>query len=141
MTDFQRQAGVQGEAFEEAVVFLLLADGWEIVSRKTRYAQAEVDIVARHPDTKEEWWIECKGSYRGKVPGARRGDTTKKACGVAWYLSTLPNRRPYMLITSHLPVRGTQGDLMLNAALAAGIFAQVRATGFGDRVLDDEDDE
>lgn len=138
--DFQRQASIQGEAFEEAVITLLKCAGWDIKSRKTRMEGAEVDIIAVHPITTQEWWIECKGSWRGNTPGARRGDTTKKAVGVAWYLSTLPNPCPYMLITSHLPTPNTLGDRLLKAARASGIIAEVRDVGFG-IVVDEEDDE
>jgi hypothetical protein len=130
--DFQRLAGEQGRQFEEAVVFALQAAGWAIVAQRAKVAQAEIDIVAVSP-TGVEWWIECKGSYRGKTPGAKRGDTTKKAVAIAAYLAVVvPSelRRPYMLLTSHLPTPGTLSHLMLEAAKAQGWFAKVDTLGF-----------
>lgn len=122
--DFQRAASAQGRSFEDMVVSLLSISGWTIETRHHVVEGVEIDIVAADPNG-VRWWIECKGSWRGSVPGSRRGDTVKKAVGVAWYLSTLPDRCPYMLFTSHFPNVGTIGERMLLAAEAAGLFTQI----------------
>ncbi len=127
--DFQSQASKQGREFEQLVEFTLKAAGWTIDATKATAGGAEIDIVATDP-AGTQWWIECKGSHRGKVPGARRGDTAKKAVGVAAYLSTLPDRRPYRLITSHLPKEGTIAHRMLRAAEAQGWFTKIDVIGF-----------
>lgn len=119
-------ASIQGKDFEEAVVTFLRCEGWEIVDQHLYVGNAEIDIVAIDP-TGQTWWIECKGSWREKTPGLLRGDTVKKAVGVAFYLSTLEETCPYMLIASHLPRPGTLGDRMLKAAEAAGLFKKVFA--------------
>lgn len=128
-SDFQQSSSTQGREFEDAVVFLLKASGWRIIDQHFKAEGAEVDIVASDPRG-QEWWIECKGSHRGTVPGSKRGDTVKKAVGVAWYLSTLEDAKPYMLVTSHMPTVGTLGDRMLDAAKEAGLFADIRVIGF-----------
>lgn len=116
--DFQAASSEQGRQFEDLVVFMLKAQNWIVNDRHVFVAGAEIDIVATHPDG-TRWWIECKGSHRGKVPGCRRGDTVKKAVGVAAYLKTqtVVETRPYMLVTSHLPQPGTIADQMLRTAL------------------------
>ena len=130
MNDFQRQATEQGRSFEDLVAFMLRANGWTVTGTHVVVAGAEIDLVAIEPGTGVEWWIECKGSWRGKTPGSQRGDTVKKAVGVAAYLSTLPGRRPYRLITSHLPNDGTLSARMLQAALEHGWFAAIDTVGF-----------
>lgn len=128
-SDFQRSSTEQGSAFEQAVITVLRCSGWTIVGTHAVFGGAEVDIVADSP-TGTRWWIECKGSWMSKVRGSERGDTVKKAVGVAWYLSTLPERCPYMLITSHLPHDGTLGERMLHEAQARGLFSQISTLPF-----------
>ena len=139
--DFQRLASEQGREFEQVVAFGLRSAGWTIDAVRAVVAGAEIDLVATDP-AGAQWWIECKGSYRGKTPGAVRGDTTKKAVAVAAYLAVVvpeADRRPYKLITSHLPRPGTLGDRMLRAAREQGWFAAVETAG-GFVVYEDEED-
>lgn len=131
MTDLasaQAAASEQGRHFEQTSVTTLQIEGWKVIATHVIIAGVEVDIVADDPDGRR-WWIECKGSWRGRTPGSRRGDTVKKAVGVAWYLHQQPNRCPYMLITSHLPGIGGVPGLMLQAAIDAGLFDRVLTIG------------
>lgn len=125
---FQSLATEQGARFEDAVEFLLRAQGWEIIERHAQVEGVEIDIVAADP-AGTRWWIEAKGSWRGSVPGMRRGDTAKKAVAVAWYLSRLAQRCPYMLVTSHLPTPGTVSARLLDEAVEAGLFDDVLIVG------------
>lgn len=136
VADFQRRASKDGEEFERIVERLLQAEGWTIEERHARVAGVEVDFIATD-SLGERWWVECKGSWEGRTPGSKRGDTVKKAVGVAWYLSVLPDPLPYLLVTSHLPERGVP-HLMLAAARRAGLFREIRATGIGEPWGDDE---
>lgn len=137
MTDFQASATEQGKAFEAVVLNILLYEGWAIVDTHATVEGVEIDIVATDPSG-AEWWIECKGSHRGKTPGSKRGDTVKKAVGVAWFLSTLEDRRPYLLVTSHLPKPGTVAARLLDAAVKHGLFADVRPVGLMPHVAPDD---
>lgn len=139
--DFQRRASTAGRTFEDAVEALLVFHEWTIDERHAKAGGGvEIDYVATD-SAGVQWWIECKGSTRGKVPGSRRGDTVKKAVGVAWFLSTLPDRRPYMLITSHLPADDSVPGRLLNAAKSAGLFDRVLVLGFGEPAEDLPEDE
>ena len=72
------------------------------------------------------YWAEFKGSWQGKIPGLRRTDTVKKALANAFLVATAPDEYPPVIIlTSHLPVAGSSGDRMLEAAAAAGAVAGV----------------
>jgi len=108
LSNRQSAASRQGRRFEEIVEGLLLIDGWTINARNWRHPEieVEVDIVATNPEG-VEWWIECKGSWESPSRnGLERTDTLKKAIGSAALIRLLPDRRPYMVITSHLPVSG-----------------------------------
>lgn len=124
--NFQAVASEQGRDFERVVETLLKMSGWSIVDRHVIVAGVEVDIIAMDSNGKR-WWIECKGSWRGKTPGSKRGDTVKKAVGVAAYLKhqQLVPPCPYMLVTSHMPNANSVGDLMLTEAIRQGWFDYV----------------
>ncbi len=131
--NFQQQASQQGREFEDAVLFLLKAQGWIIIDVRTRPSpeHPEIDIVAEDPDG-ELWWIECKGSYRPPTPGLQRADTLKKAIGVADDLMILRAEMsaddtpiPYMLVTSHFPKPNTLPAHMLGRALEREVFTTV----------------
>ena len=121
----QATSSDQGRRFEELVVFNLQKEGWKILGRHEKFDGMEIDITAEDPDGKY-WLIECKGSYRGGIPGLRRADTVKKAVGVAWFLSCHPTRPSYMLITSHPPIAGSVGDQLCRRALEVGLFDELR---------------
>jgi Holliday junction resolvase-like predicted endonuclease len=123
---FQQASTRQGREFEDTACFYLKSEGWQIVERRYRIHGEEIDIVAIDPDG-DEWWIECKGSYEGRVPGGRRIDTVKKAVAVAWSLSHVMDRPYYMLFLSHYPYRGSYGDRMLQLALYDGLFTTIRS--------------
>lgn len=130
MTIQERMADAsrQGAAFEETVVLLLLVEGWAILERHWREptTDVEIDIVAKDP-VGETWWIECKGSWLAKNNGLERTDTLKKAIGSSAVLKHAPDRRPYMLVTSHLPRAGSAGETWLNLVDA---FDRIRLVGF-----------
>lgn len=136
--DFQRAARRQGWLFEQFVETGLLMEGWKLVAKNWRepLTGCEIDRVMLDPGG-VEWWIECKGSWEGReaAKGARRGDTVKKAIGVAWMLSRLNqrDRRPYMLVVSHKPTARVPRK-MLDAALEDGLFTAVRQVGLGDSI-------
>jgi hypothetical protein len=126
---FQSAASRQGADFELLTISALQFHGWTVDESHAVIEGVEIDIVATDP-TGRQWWIECKGSHRGAVPGARRGDTVKKAVAVAWYLHSVPDRRPYMLVVSHMPKPGSVGDRMLTKARSAGLFDHIQSLSF-----------
>lgn len=107
---FQSRSVRVGRAYEAQVVAGLEQLGWTIKERKWRepLADIEIDIVAIDPDGVETW-IECKGSLNGVRAGAKRTDSTKKFIADAALVFALydpEERRPYVLITSDLPISG-----------------------------------
>ena len=130
----QQSSSIQGRAFEDHVVRVLIAQGWTIIERNWRHHEAnvEIDIVAEHPDYGQVWF-ECKGSWK-ESHGLERNDSTKKAICDAWLLSLTSDRRPYWLVTSHFPKEGLSGDLWLRTAVAEGIFAKVKLVPWADEL-------
>lgn len=122
----QAAASRQGAAFEQAVMTMLQIEGWQIVARRWRHPEVdvEIDLVAIDPHG-QTWWIECKGSWESTRNGLERTDTVKKAIGSAAILILVDDRLPYMLITSHLPVIGSSGDKWMRRAVEC-YFDEVR---------------
>ena len=124
MSDFQAESTRQGETWEQAVTFVLQAQGWEVTDNNTRRAGIEIDIVAISPDGVEHW-IECKGSHRGKVPGMKRHDTVRKALFSGYHLlHALPERPPYVIVTSHVADTGVTAQ-WIDRALSSGAIDAV----------------
>jgi hypothetical protein len=69
-------------------------------------------------------WFEYKGSVRGHRPGLRRTDTLKKAIANGALLHALENGAPFVVLTSHLPERGS-GLAMLETARRLDYFTDV----------------
>jgi len=118
LSDRQASGVRQGAAFEVTVATLLKIEGWDVTATKWRHPEfdVEVDIVATHPVTGKEWWIECKGSWEGNRQGLKRTDTLKKALFNGAMLRLDPQRCPYMIIASHKPNLGSAGDTWLERA-------------------------
>lgn len=120
---FQAAAGSQGRSFENACVAQLTMAGWTVLAQHWRepFTLIEIDIVARDPDGRI-WWIECKGSWLSESGrnGCLRTDTVKKFLANAALLSMAEHREQYMLVTSHLPERGTTPRKWIDLAIDAG---------------------
>jgi hypothetical protein len=116
---FQRAAGRQGRQFADQCNEALAGLGFRLLGKRNlSRIGVELDQVGVTP-TGAELWFEFKGSFRGKRPGLRRTDTTKKAIANGALVRTMTNREPFIVLTSHLPERGA-ALAMLDVAMAAG---------------------
>jgi hypothetical protein len=119
VTEFQSSAGWQGRQFAQQCDFLLQSNRFTLHGRKViAELGVEIDQVATSPRG-NELWLEYKGSFQGARPGLMRTDTVKKAIANGALLRVLHDRRPYVLLTSHLPQRGSALS-MLRSALELG---------------------
>lgn len=124
MTDFQSAASAQGRQFAQQCDLLLTGYGFDLRGRRVLGdIGVEVDQVAMS-STGAEIWFEYKGSVQGSRPGLLRTDTLKKAVANGALLKAAGGAPPYIVLTSHLPARGS-GKAMLTIALRAGYFADV----------------
>lgn len=128
MTDekvvFQQQANILGKQFEWVVADFLVMSGWQIVDTNSKKHLWEIDIIALDPHG-DEIWIECKAGSENRYPGLERIDTVSKAVGKAWALSFIEDKRPYWLITTHLPKPGSHSQILIDLALDQNLFQYV----------------
>lgn len=115
--DFQKRASKVGEEFHQTAKFMLKANRWEILSEKWTHPEVgvSIDFIAVSPESGVTWYIDAKGSYDGVRPGCIRTDTLYKAIAVAVCLTQASDRKPVMLLTSHLPKSGSAGDKALDS--------------------------
>jgi hypothetical protein len=112
---FQSAASWQGRQFADQCDLVLRDRGFVVQGRRIfTELGVEIDRVATSKRG-AEIWFEYKGSVRGHRPGLRRTDTLKKAIANGALLFALPSRRPYVVLTSHLPETGS-GLAMLAVA-------------------------
>ena len=124
MTEFQASASRQGRQFADQCDELLRNYGFVLAGRLLLSdVGVEVDRVATSPRG-TELWLEYKGSIQGSRPGLLRTDTLKKAIANGALLQAVGPRRPYIVVTSHLPEAGA-GLAMLQVALRAGYLDDV----------------
>ncbi len=124
MTAFQAAAGIQGRQFAEQCDQLLRHYGFELHGHALLAdVGVEIDRVATSPSGNPVWF-EYKGSIQGNRPGLRRTDTLKKAIANGALLAAREDRRPYVVLTSHLPETGS-GAAMLATAIALRYLTDV----------------
>jgi site-specific DNA-methyltransferase (adenine-specific) len=105
--------GKSAQAIAEAAV----ADaGFEIVrtQQKVRGAGLAVPLVARDQGG-SEWYFEISGSFTATRGGLARSDVLWRTLGRVGVMAAR-GLRPVVLVTSHLPRAGTDGDRALRAA-------------------------
>ncbi len=125
MSLFQSASSLQGRQFAEQCDLLLRNSGFELARCRVVVAELGVEIdreaVSPHGRT---IWFEYKGSVQGPRPGLLRTDTLKKAIANGALLRSLPERPPFVVLSSHLPKAGS-GRAMLNTAVRLGYLDDV----------------
>ncbi len=127
MTDFQSRSTKIGAAYEQQVADWLTARGFTIVELHRRHESGvEFDIFATDPSGNDVG-VECKASddtVAESSRGMRRSDNRWKVLGYLYALRLWRqqgNVAPrYMLITSDMPVHGTDQRRILDLAEAIG---------------------
>jgi hypothetical protein len=121
---FQSAASWQGRQFAEQCDLILQEHRFTLKPGLV-FAELGVDIdrLATSPRGTTVWF-EYKGSVRGHRPGLRRTDTLKKAIANGALLRALEDRAPFVVLTSHLPERGS-GLAMLETAKRLGYLTDV----------------
>jgi hypothetical protein len=124
MTDFQASGGIQGRQFADQCDQLLRHYGFTLGGRLVLgEIGVEIDRAATSPAGREVWF-EYKGSVQGSRPGLIRTDTLKKAVANGALVAGIAERRPFVVLTSHLPEAGA-GLAMLDVARRLGYFTDV----------------
>ncbi|MDQ1511149.1 MAG: modification methylase [Actinomycetota bacterium] len=121
--NFQARATKEGKAAQALAEELLTKTGFEIVAKNSRLRGTGVTInfIAKDADD-VEWYFDVSGAFTSTRGGLLRTDTVWKTLGRAHVLRTKLNG-PLVFLTSHLPKKGSEGDLALrSAAEQSGFF-------------------
>lgn len=125
--DFQRRATIEGKAAQSLAEEVLREAGFEIVKRNARLrglgmtvnfvvldanADGDADVDRR------TWLVDVSGAFTSNRAGLRRTDTMWRALGRAHVLANSASygRTPLIILTSHLPAPGGDGERAMRAA-------------------------
>ncbi len=123
--DFQAQAVREGRAAQAIAERVLQEAGFTIVSRgaRLRGLGLSVDFVATDA-AGVRWYFDVSGAFTTTRGGLLRTDVVWRSLGRAHVLAN-KRRSPVVFLTSHLPRRGSEGDVALRAAGVAAFFDAV----------------
>jgi hypothetical protein len=123
--DFQARATREGKAAQAIAERVLEDAGFVIHGRNARQRGLglTVNLVAADSDG-VLWYFDVSGAFTTTRGGLLRTDTMWKCLGRAHVLA---NRgiKPVVFLTSHLPKRGSEGDVALRAAGPEAFFDAV----------------
>ncbi len=144
--DFQRRASKEGKKAQDIAKLRLEEAGFEIGRSPAKLrglgVQFNFEVISQVDGQK--WFVDVSGAFTTARPGLRRTDTLWKTLGRAYVLSTQPDHR-LLILTSHLPRPGSEGDKALRAVAGKGVFDalemfdsddQVRLTTYATEVVD-----
>jgi len=120
--DFQARASREGKAAQALAEELLIATGFTIVAKNQRVRGTGVVINFIATDAADvEWYFDVSGAFTSTRGGLLRTDTVWKSLGRAHVLARGGIDR-IVFLTSHLPRRGSEGDIALNTALGDVVY-------------------
>jgi len=114
--DFQARATREGKAAQAIAEQVLEDAGFTIVGRNARLRGLglTVNLLAVDGD-QVPWFFDISGAFTTTKGGLVRTDTVWKSLGRAHVLAN-KGKAPVVLLTSHLPRGGSEGDVALRAA-------------------------
>jgi len=119
---FQARATKEGKAAQALAEELLTKTGFEIKAKNSRLRGTGVTINFIATDRDDvTWYFDVSGAFTSTRGGLLRTDTVWKTLGRAHVLRGKLNG-PLVFLTSHLPKKGSEGDIALRAAAEQGGF-------------------
>lgn len=126
--DFQARASKEGKAAQQLAEEILGEAGFRVTAKNARLRGlgVVVNLVALD-DSDQFWHFDVSGAFTTTRGGLLRTDTVWKSLGRAHVVALNRHRTdlsnvPYVLLTSHLPRPGSEGDVALRAAGSKAIF-------------------
>ena len=130
--NFQARATREGKAAKALAEQLLEQTGFRIHRRKYRVpgTGVTVDFEAFDDAGERRFWFDVSGAFSSSRGGLLRTDTLWKALGRASVVQGYSDRADVILLSSHLPKPGSEGDVALRATrrVEATIFDVVKMT-------------
>ena len=122
----QRRAAQEGKKAQDIALRLLEDSGFVLLQRDAKLRGAGVQYNFKVEDQcGGEWWIDVSGAFTTVRPGLLRIDTLWKTLGRASVLKALDAKARILILTSHLPRPGSEGDKALRAVGPFAIFDAV----------------
>jgi DNA modification methylase len=124
--DFQARASREGKAAQALAEELLTETGFTIVAKNQRVRGTGVVINFIATDAAEvEWYFDVSGAFTSTRGGLLRTDTVWKSLGRAQAL-VRAGKSPIVFLTSHLPRKGSEGDIALRSAFDDIVFDAIQ---------------
>ena len=121
--DFQRRATQEGKKAQDIAIDLLENCGFTLLQKDAKVPRAGVQYNFKVEDALgEEWWIDVSGAFTTVRPGLLRIDTIWKTLGRASVLKAHDSAARILVLTSHLPRSGSEGDKALKAVGPYTVF-------------------
>lgn len=115
--NFQRRATREGKAAQRLAEDVLEAAGFTIAQRNQRIPKTGVTVnYVAEDDLGNQWFFDVSGAFTTHRGGLLRTDTVWKALGKASALRGRAQASRFILLTSNLPKRPSEGDTALRAA-------------------------
>jgi DNA modification methylase len=120
--DFQSRATREGKAAQALAEDMLHKAGFDKIerNRRLRGTGVTVNFVASDRDG-TAWYFDVSGAFTTTRGGLLRTDTVWKSLGRAHVLAN-NGIAPVVFLTSHLPRKGSEGDVALRAAGTNAFF-------------------
>lgn len=119
--DFRSSASQEGRSATKLAEEVLLSAGFAVAERnhRVRKSGVTVDFVATD-GVGATWYFDVPGAFTSHRGGLLRADTVWKCLGRATALRGRAKGVPFVLLTTDLPRRPSEGDTALRAAGARG---------------------
>jgi len=123
--DFQRRSSFEGKGAQKLAESILGACGFKITGRdrKLRGLGIQINFIAEDRKGKP-WYFDVSGAFTSRRAGLIRTDTVYKCLGRASVMAANDYER-VVLLTTHLPKRGSAGDQALRATRGKTFFDAV----------------
>jgi hypothetical protein len=123
--DFQARASLEGKAVRDIAERVLETAGFTIVGRNHRFRGLGLDVAFIARDGQgTTWYFDVSGAFTTTRGGLGRTDAVWRCLGRAHVLAH-NGVAPVVVLTSHLPRRGSGGDAALRAAGLGTFFDAV----------------
>jgi site-specific DNA-methyltransferase (adenine-specific) len=130
--EFQRRAVMTGMATPKLADSVLAEVGFTVVGEKRKLRGLGVDVSLLVADAEgDPWLVDVTGSFTTVRGGLRRPELLWRVLGKAHVIATgRPSLgelsgAPFLVLTSHLPAPGSDGDQALRAASPTAVFDAV----------------
>jgi site-specific DNA-methyltransferase (adenine-specific) len=121
---FQARATKEGKKAQDLAKEVLLDAGFEIIDEKVKVKGTGLQLNFEIADRAGEfrYYVDMSGAFTSSRPGLMRTDTLWKMLGRANVLKTTHPDTRLLVLTSHLPRPGSEGDRAMRAVGPWALF-------------------